>query len=310
MTFLLLAAAVGVGLLLAVQASANQQLGKTVGTPFGAGLLQLALALAALVLAAAIGGQLLDPREVVDVRPAWLLLAGAASPLYIISGILLFPRLGALASVGLFVAGQVVASNVLDVTGWLSVPRESLGLARVLGTAAVLVGIGLVIRAQQTAALGSVVGVRRAGWLLLGLVAGAVLPVQATMNAELRSSLGHPLGVGALSFAVAVVTVALVVAGLRVSGRSHLPRTAGLARMPWWGWLGGLCAAAYVTASLLLIPRIGAATTVALTVTGQQLGSAVIDQVGGFRLPQRRVTGQRLVGLVALVAGAALVHAA
>jgi hypothetical protein len=36
-----------------------------------------------------------------------------------------------------------------------------------------------------------------------------------------------------------------------------------------------------------LHPEIGAATTVALTVTGQQLASAVIDGRGLFRMPQR-----------------------
>ena len=310
MTSLLVTVALAIGLLLAVQASANQQLGRAVGTPFGAGLLQLSLALVVLLGAAAVAGQLLDPRDVVDVRPAWLLLAGAASPLYIISGILLFPRLGALASVGLFVAGQVVASNVLDATGWLSVRREEPSAPRLVGTLVVLAGIALVIRAQRGAGATAAAGGPRTAWVVLGLAAGAVLPVQATMNAELRSGLGHPLGVGALSFAVAVVTVAVVVAGLRLAGRPHLPRLSGLPAMPWWGWLGGLCAAVYVTATFLLVPRIGAATTIALTVSGQQVGSAVIDQVGAFRLPRRRGSGQRRAGLLALLAGAVLVHAA
>lgn len=38
--------------------------------------------------------------------------------------------------------------------------------------------------------------------------------------------------------------------------------------------MGGVVAATYVTATFLLIPAIGAATTVALTVTGQQVASA------------------------------------
>lgn len=67
--------------------------------------------------------------------------------------------------------------------------------------------------------------------------------------------------------------------------RTSRPQLAPLATMPWWGWLGGLCAAAYVTATFLLIPQIGAAATVALTVTGQQLCSAVIDSSGLFGMP-------------------------
>jgi transporter family-2 protein len=72
--------------------------------------------------------------------------------------------------------------------------------------------------------------------------------------------------------------------------------------------LGGACAATYVTATFLLIPTIGAATTVALTVTGQQLASALIDHNGLFRLPRRRMSTRRLSGLALLVAGSVLVQ--
>jgi transporter family-2 protein len=81
-----------------------------------------------------------------------------------------------------------------------------------------------------------------------------------------------------------------------------------LASMPWWGWLGGLCAAAYVTATFLLIPTIGAAVTIALTVTGQQVASALIDQFGWLGMTRRALTPGRLLGLVLLIAGAVLVQ--
>ncbi|GAB3890297.1 hypothetical protein GCM10027612_34260 [Microbispora bryophytorum subsp. camponoti] len=78
--------------------------------------------------------------------------------------------------------------------------------------------------------------------------------------------------------------------------------------MPWWGWLGGACAAAYVTATFTLIPTIGAATTVALTVTGQQVASAVIDNYGFLRLPRRPLNAPRLSGLALLIVGSVLVQ--
>lgn len=54
MTFVYLAAALAVGGLLALQASVNLQLGKAVGTPYGAATVQLAVLLA--VIAALAGG--------------------------------------------------------------------------------------------------------------------------------------------------------------------------------------------------------------------------------------------------------------
>jgi transporter family-2 protein len=47
------------------------------------------------------------------------------------------------------------------------------------------------------------------------------------------------------------------------STRVPRPRLAPLGRVPWWGWLGGVCGAAYVTAVFTLIPAIGTAPTVA-----------------------------------------------
>ncbi|MFD0430658.1 DMT family transporter [Streptomyces zhihengii] len=109
--------------------------------------------------------------------------------------------------------------------------------------------------------------------------------MQGAVNARLRTQLQEPVVVAAISFAVATLTIAVVLLVLSATRRTPKPRIAPLRRMPWWGWLGGVCAAAYVTGTFLLIPEIGAAVTIALTVTGQQLTSALIDHRGLFRLP-------------------------
>ncbi|GAA3390809.1 DMT family transporter [Cryptosporangium minutisporangium] len=306
MDYSLLLLALVVGCLLAVQTSANLQLTTAVGTPYGASTVQLGLALvllAAAALALGAAGALGD----LDSVPGWHLLGGLASPLYITSGILLFPRLGALVSVGLFVAGQMFASLGLDLAGALGVPQRSVSAGIVVGALLVVAGIVFVVRAQRRVAAGGP-SVSRGGWILLGLVAGAVLPVQGAVNARLRADLDEPLAVAAISFAVATATIGVVLALLLVLRRTPVPTATRLPAMPWWGWLGGVCAAAYVTATFLLIPEIGAATTVALTVTGQQLASAVIDQRGLFRLPRRPLDAGRIAGLVLLVGGSAAIQ--
>jgi transporter family-2 protein len=50
------------------------------------------------------------------------------------------------------------------------------------------------------------------------------------------------------------------------------------------------------------------AATVALTVAGQQIASAVVDHRGWLRLPRRPMTAVRGVGLVLLAAGSVLVQ--
>ena len=88
------------------------------------------------------------------------------------------------------------------------------------------------------------------------------------------------------------------------------PRLDRLDRVPWWGWLGGLCGATYVTSVFLLIPEIGVAPTIGLTVAGQQLASVFVDAYGLLRLPRRPVTSVRLGGVAALLAGVRAIQAA
>jgi transporter family-2 protein len=137
-----------------------------------------------------------------------------------------------------------------------------------------------------------------------------VLPVQGAINAQLRHDLDEPLAAAAVSFATATVAmaVALLVAG--ALARTPRPRLDGLARLPWWGWLGGLVGATYVTSVFVAIPAIGAAPTIALTVAGQQLASVLVDRHGVLRLPRRPVTPARLAGVVVLLAGVVLIQAA
>lgn len=77
--------------------------------------------------------------------------------------------------------------------------------------------------------------------------------------------------------------------------------------MPWWGWLGGLCGATYVTSVFVLLPEIGAAPVVVLTVAGQQLASVAVDRYGLLRLPKRPISRRRLTGVAVLLAGVALI---
>jgi transporter family-2 protein len=47
-----------------------------------------------------------------------------------------------------------------------------------------------------------------------------------------------------------------------------------------WSWTGGVFGTIYIVVSILLLPHLGAATVVALLVTGQMLGSLVFDHYG------------------------------
>lgn len=285
-----------VGALLAVQAGANVQLSAAMGHPVGASALQLAIGAALLtVLAAAVGS--FGALGALDDVAAWHLVGGLGSAVYITAGILLFPRLGAVMTVGLFIAGQMLVSLALDAGGALGVAREAVGAAAATGAAAVTAGAVLIARSQQG-------GDVRPAWVALAIAAGAALPLQGAINAQLRADLDAPVAAGAWSFVVAATAMAAV---LTLSRPQHA-RVDRLGVVPWWGWLGGLCGATYVTSVFLLIPEIGVAPTIGLTVAGQQLASILVDRHGLLRLPRRPISRSRLAGVALLLTGVALIH--
>jgi transporter family-2 protein len=297
-----------VGSLLALQAAANVQLSGATGSPVSASTLQLAIGAGLLALLALAAGTIGAFGLLDDAEP-WHLVGGVGSAIYITAGILLFPRLGAIVSVGLFIAGQMLASLLLDGFGWLGVARESVDVAAALGTIAVVVGAALIVRAQAGGALEQAWR-SRLGWIAVGVAAGAALPIQGAINAQLRADVDAPITAGAFSFIVATAAMAVVLGGFLAAGRARLPEVAPLRKLPWWGWLGGLAGATYVTSVFLLIPEIGVAPTVALTVAGQQVASVFVDRYGLLRLPRREISAWRLAGVGVLLAGVALIQVA
>jgi transporter family-2 protein len=289
-----------VGAMLALQAGANVQLSTAMGSPIGASALQLGIGAGLLLALAAVAGGI-GALALLDDVEAWHLIGGLGSAVYITAGIVLFPRIGAVVTVGLFIAGQMLASLALDATGWLGIARQPLDLAAVAGTAGVLAGAALIVRAQGGAAPAA------PRWIALALLGGAVLPVQGAVNARLRADLDAPIATGAWSFVVAAATMLAVLA---IARHAAAPRVDRLDRVPWWGWLGGLCGATYVTSVFLLIPEIGVAPTIAATVAGQQLASLFVDRYGLLRLPRRAISRARTAGVAALLAGVALIQLA
>jgi transporter family-2 protein len=293
------------GGLLAVQAGANAQLSKATGSPFVATTIQVVIAGTLLLAVAAATGTVLAFGSLPAV-PWWHATGGIATAIYVASTILLFPRLGAVVTVGLFIAGQMLASLVLDTSGALSVPQQVPQPVEIIGVLAVFAGAAAIVFGQKgaTAELSG----SQIGWILLALLAGVVLPVQGAINGLLRSDIGAPFVVGTISFAVATLSMIVVLLLTRVLTDVPKPQMSGLATMPWWGWLGAFCGATYVITMFTAIPVIGTAAAVGLTVAGQQIASLFVDRYGWFRLPMREISSLRYVGVATLLAGVALIQ--
>ena len=140
--------------------------------------------------------------------------------------------------------------------------------------------------------------------IALALAAGAGLPVQAGVNAAMARHAGRPEWAAFLNFAVGLVALGVWLA----VNRARPPSMTALHAAPAWSWLGGLLGAFYVSAVVLLTPRLGVTVTLALTLAGQMAGALLLDHAGALGLAHRPLSLTRIAGIVLLFGGVMLIR--
>jgi transporter family-2 protein len=140
--------------------------------------------------------------------------------------------------------------------------------------------------------------------LALAILAGFSVVIQQVLNANLRAALNSAAWSGFISYIVGIVCMALLVLALR----DPIPSVAVAQRIPWWAWSGGLFGVIFIGLGIVLVPQLGAATFLALLITGQMLLSVAFDHFGLFGLAQRPFDMPRAIGVAFLIAGAVLIR--
>ncbi len=143
-------------------------------------------------------------------------------------------------------------------------------------------------------------------WLLalVAVAAGALLPIQASINGRMRPFVGGPIPATLVS--VAVSTTAMIV--LAMATQTRIPTSERVSGAPWWVWTGGLLGVVFVLVSLGLVNRLGAAFLFALVVVGQMLASMAIDHYGWHGVAEHPVSPLRLLGVALLLGGVLLIR--
>lgn len=139
--------------------------------------------------------------------------------------------------------------------------------------------------------------------LALALIAGVAIAYQPGINARFADHAGSRIWGSVFSFAVGLAALVIVAIAMRAAP----PSFAKLSQGPWWMWVGGFCGAFYVTIALMLVPRLGAATFLTATIAGQLLASLIIDHFGYVGLPTHAVSPGRVLGVLLVLAGMAMV---
>lgn len=140
------------------------------------------------------------------------------------------------------------------------------------------------------------------GFVALAIVIGTLMPIQAGLNAELTRFLRHPYLGAFISLSVGAIIVSALV--MLNGGFGEIKR---LGQAPIHLYLGGILGAIFVGSSLFFIPKMGATAMIAAFVTGQLIGSVIIDHYGLLGLNPNPVTLTRIFGIILLFCGLFLV---
>lgn len=133
---------------------------------------------------------------------------------------------------------------------------------------------------------------------------GAGLAIQMVWNARLRVSTGSPVLTTIISVFVTLLLLALVWAS-GVTPRGSIP---AFNSVPQWAWFGGIFAAYYLVASLIAIPKLGAAVVFSLVIAGQMIAALILDSTGAFGITQISLNLSRVLGTVLLLIGVILIQ--
>jgi bacterial/archaeal transporter family-2 protein len=139
--------------------------------------------------------------------------------------------------------------------------------------------------------------------LLLALLAGALMAVQAPTNALLGKASGSPVVAALISFIVGTLALGAIVAA--TSGRLFAPE---LKAVPWYAWLGGFYGAVFVVVAAFGAPKIGVGPLLTAVIGGQLIGAIVLDHYGLLGLTRQPVSLEKIGGVALVLFGAWLVR--
>jgi len=136
-------------------------------------------------------------------------------------------------------------------------------------------------------------------FIAIAIFSGAIVTMQAGMNSTLARFAGNPLWATTASLTISLLVIALVL----MVARPELPSFIRVVNAPWWVWLGGVAGAFYVTAAVILAPKLGAAVFLAAIVAGQMIAAIILDHYGIIGFPEKVITLPRILGVLMVIGG-------
>jgi bacterial/archaeal transporter family-2 protein len=138
--------------------------------------------------------------------------------------------------------------------------------------------------------------------ILIILLAGIGIAVQAPTNAALARTSGSVVLAALVSFVVGTAILAVAWAAFDRTPPAALKGAQG------WAWAGGFYGACFVAAIAFATPRLGLATALTLAIASQLAAALVLDHFGLLGLRQAPVSAGKVAGVLLVLGGVLLVR--
>ena len=138
--------------------------------------------------------------------------------------------------------------------------------------------------------------------LLIALMFGGGIMV--ALQPSINSRLAQKIGVFESSFVSFAVGALALLAIVLIAGRGSLRAATGAS---WWELTGGLLGAFFVTATIVVVPRLGTAAAMAAVIAAQLTTGLLLDHFNLFGFREIPMDGKRAAGVLLLALGATLV---
>ncbi|WP_400223532.1 DMT family transporter [Methanomethylophilus alvi] len=299
------------GMMVLVQSPVNTALGRNVGSPVLASFISFLTGMVFLLaLCIFTGTDMSISSDGICSTPWWSYTGGICGAAIVLSFIILFSRVGAVNTVVLPLTGMLAMGAVIDQFGLFGSETYSVSALGVLGFILLAAGMVTVVTVPRHEKDGGKEKIPNEDdgnspiWYLFGIGVGVLMASQAAINGNLGIHLDSALHSALVSF---VVGTAILFAACLWKRNLHDVVLVRENRVPWWMLTGGILGAAYIFFNAYLVPEIGTGTTVVLTITGQMIGSVIIDNFGLLGTVKKKTGALQIIGLALMFAGVVMV---
>lgn len=141
-------------------------------------------------------------------------------------------------------------------------------------------------------------------FVVAAVAIGACVSLQPPINVVMARTLGSPWLAVSISIGISLI-LALIMWLAWGQGAGDWTQ---VQELPWWVVIGGTVGVLFVIGGIAVAPVLGIALFFVCIVAGQLFASTFIDHVGAFGTQVKPVNSLKVVGLILVLVGAALVR--